>query len=141
MPDPKYKAFAALDPFFDIVQQGLAGQVEGDHYFDMIAEDAVFEYRYVFPGWPRQVNGRAALMALYAGYGDNISLHSADALIVHRCQDARIAILEYEVHGKIIRTGASYDNCFISVVTIEDRKIVRWRDYMDSLSAMTALTQ
>ena len=49
-------------------------------------------------------------------------------------------IIEYEVHGKIIRTGASYDNRFISVVTIERRKIVRWRDYMDSLTAMTALS-
>jgi uncharacterized protein len=141
MPDPKYKAFAALDPFFDIVQQGLAGQVDGSHYFDTIAESATFEYQYVFPGWPRKVNGRAALMALYAGYGDNIILHSADTLIVHRCQDAPVVILEYEVHGKIIRTGTSYDNCFISVVTIEERKIVRWRDYMDSLTAMTALTQ
>jgi len=36
-------------------------------------------------------------------------------------------IIEYEVHGKIIATGASYDNRFISVVTIEDRKIVHWR--------------
>jgi len=26
MTDPKYKAFTALDPFFDIVQQGLAGR-------------------------------------------------------------------------------------------------------------------
>ena len=25
--DPKYAAFTALDPFFDIVQQGLAGLV------------------------------------------------------------------------------------------------------------------
>jgi uncharacterized protein len=50
-------------------------------------------------------------------------------------------ILEYDVHGKIVRTGASYDNRFISVVTIGDRKIVHWRDYMDSLTAMTALSQ
>ena len=44
MTDPRYKAFAALDPFFDIVQLGLAGQVDGNHYFDAIAENAVFEY-------------------------------------------------------------------------------------------------
>jgi len=141
MTDPRYKAFAALDPFFDIVQLGLAGQVDGNHYFDAIAENAVFEYRYVFPGWPRVINGRAALMALYSGYGANIILHGADALIVHRCLDARVVILEYEVHGRIIKTGAPYDNRFISVVTIEDRKIARWRDYMDSLAAMTAQTQ
>ena len=78
-------------------------------------------------------------MALYAGYGDNIVLHGADALVVHRSQDPRIVIIEYEVHGTVVATGTPYDNRFVSVVTIEDRKIVRWRDYMDSLVAMTAL--
>jgi uncharacterized protein len=141
MTDPMYKAFTALDPFFDIVRQGLAGLVDGAHYFDTIADDAVFEYRYIFPGYPRKVSGREALMALYSGYGDNILLHGADALVVHRSQDPRVVILEYEVHGKVIGTGAAYDNRFISVVTIEDRKIVHWRDYMDSLAAMTALSQ
>ena len=141
MTNPKYAAFTALDPFFQIARQGLAGLVDGDHYFDTIAADAVFEFRYDFPGWPRTVSGREALMNLYAGYGNNIVLHGADALVVHRSQDARVVILEYEMHGRIIRTGASYDNRFISVVTIEDRKIVQWRDYMDSLTAMTALGQ
>jgi ketosteroid isomerase-like protein len=138
--DPKYATFTALDPFFNIVQQGLAGLVDGDHYFDTIADDAEFEFRYIFPGWPQTLRGRGALMALYAGYGDNIVLHGADALITHRSQDPGVVIIEYEVHGNIVRTGASYDNRFISVVTIEDRKIVHWRDYMDSLAAMTALS-
>jgi uncharacterized protein len=141
MTDPKYQAFTALDPFFDIVLQGLAGQVDGDHYFNTIADNAVFEYRYIFPGYPQKVNSREAVMELYAGYGNNILLHGADALVVHRSQDPRVVILEYDVHGRIVRTGASYDNRFISVVTIEDRKIVHWRDYMDSLAAMTALRQ
>jgi uncharacterized protein len=141
MTDLKYEVFAALDPFFDIVQQGLAGRVDGDHYFETVADNAVFEFRYIFPGWPQKVNGREALMALYAGYGNNIVLHGADGLVVHRSEDARVVILEYEVHGRIIRTGASYDNRFISVVTIEDRKIVQWRDYMDSLTAMNGLGQ
>jgi ketosteroid isomerase-like protein len=138
--DAKYAAFTALDPFFDITQQGLKGLVDGDHYFDTISEDAVFEFRYIFPGWPQTLNGRDALMVLYAGYGNNIALQGADALVIHRSQDPRVVILEYEVHGKIVRTGAPYNNRFISVVTIERRKIVRWRDYMDSLTAMTALS-
>jgi len=48
--------------------------------------------------------------------------------------------LEYEVHGKILKTGAAYDNRFFSIAFIENRKIVRWCDYMDSLAAWTALT-
>jgi hypothetical protein len=30
----RYADFAALDPFFDVIQKGLAGLVDGDHYFD-----------------------------------------------------------------------------------------------------------
>lgn len=141
MSDPRYAVFKALDPFFAVVQRGLAGLVDGEHYFETIADDAVFEFRFVFPGWPQIIKGRDELMALYAGYGNNIILHGGDALVVHRSQDPRVVILEYEVHGKLVATGAAYDNRFISVVTIESRKIVRWRDYMDSLTAMTALTR
>ena len=66
---------------------------------------ALVEFRYHFPGWPQKLGGRGDLMALYAGYGDNIMLHDANELIVHRCQDPRIVILEYEVHGKAVATG------------------------------------
>src|ERR1700729_798652 len=97
MSDPRYAAFAALDPFFRIVREGLAGLIGGDHYFAPQPDDAVFEFRYIFPGWPQRVDSREALMALYAGYGDNILLHGADALVVHQSQDARVVILEYEV--------------------------------------------
>ena len=45
------------------------------------------------------------------------------------------------VHGKVLATGATYDNRLVSIATIENRKIVRWRDYMDSLAAWTALNK
>jgi ketosteroid isomerase-like protein len=108
-------------------------------YFDTIAEDAFFEFRYHFPGWPVTIRGRANLMASFSGYGKTIKLHSGDALVVHRSQDSRVVILEYEVHGKILSGGSLYDNRLISVITIENRKIVHWRDYMDSLAAWRAL--
>jgi uncharacterized protein len=139
MPETGYEAFEALDPFFEVVMDGLRGLVDGKHYFDTFAEDATFESRYRFPGWPVMIQGRANLMAALLGYGKTIKLHSGDALVVHGSQDRRVVILEYEVHGRILASGASYDNRFISVVTIENRKIVHWRDYMDSLAAWTAL--
>ena len=139
MTKSQYKVFEALDPFFDIVMQGLRGLVDGDHYFDTFAEDAVFESRYHFPGWPPTIRGRANLMASLSGYGKTIKLHSGDGLVVHRSQDSHVVILEYEVHGRILSSGAAYDNRLISVVTIENRKITHWRDYMDSLAAWTAL--
>jgi ketosteroid isomerase-like protein len=139
LPKADYAVFEALNPFFEIIQKGLSGLVDGEHYFDTIADDAFFEFRYHFPGWPLTIRGRANLIASFSGYGKTIKLHSGDALVVHRSQDSRVVILEYEVHGKILSTGMSYDNRFISVVTIEKRKIVHWRDYMDSLAAWTLL--
>jgi ketosteroid isomerase-like protein len=135
----RYADFEALNPFFEIVLAALSGLVDGEHYFETFADDAIFESRYHFPGWPATIRGRANLMASLSGYGKTIKLHSGDALVVHRTQNSRVVILEYEVHGKILSSGAPYDNRLISIVTIENRKIVHWRDYMDSLAAWTSL--
>ena len=135
----QYEVFEALNPFFGVVMDGLRELVDGKHYFDTFAEDALFEFRYHFPGWPQTIRGRTDLIASYSGYGKTIKLHSGDALVVRRSQDSRVAILEYEVHGRILSNGTPYDNRLISVITIENRKIVHWRDYMDSLAAWSAL--
>ena len=97
-------------------------------------------FRYRMPGWPELIRGRADLMSLYSGYGNSILLERGDALAVHPSVDGQVVTLEYEVHGRILKTGVSYDNRFVSIAFIENRKIVRWRDYMDSLAAWTALT-
>jgi uncharacterized protein len=133
-----YSAFHALDPFFSIVMKGLSKYTGGGHYFDTLADDVLFEFRYRMAGWPEVMRGRVNLMSLYSDYGDSIRLERGDALAVHHSGDSHVVTLEYEVHGKI--TGTSYDNRFVSIAFIENRKIVRWRDYMDSLAAWTALT-
>jgi ketosteroid isomerase-like protein len=141
MPRSDYTAFRALDPFFAVVMEGLARFVDGEHYFDALAHDVLFEFLYEFPGWPRTMRGRDNLISLYSEYGNNIRLDRGDALIVHPCETGRVVTLEYEVHGKVVATGTPYDNRFASIATIENRKIVRWRDYMDSLAAWTALNR
>ena len=139
MPAIRYTGFEALDPYFVLVQEGLRNFVDGDHYFDLFAEDAVFESRYHFPGWPQVIQGRVGLIGALSGYGKSIRVHAADGLIVHPSRDGRTVVIEYDVHGTILKTGEAYENRLISVVTIKNRKIVYWRDYMDSLAAWTAL--
>ena len=72
MSKAEYEVFEALNPFFEVVMEGLRGLVDGDDYFDTIAEDAFFEFRYHFPGWPLTIRGRANLMASFSGYGKTI---------------------------------------------------------------------
>jgi uncharacterized protein len=141
MPKGDYAAFHALDPFFAVVMEGLSKFVDGEHYFDALADDVLFEFLYNFLGWPQVTRGRADVMSLYSGYGNNIQLERGDSLVVHSSENGRVVTLEYAVHGRVLATGMPYDNRFVSIVTIENRKIVRWRDYMDSLAAWTALSK
>ena len=85
MNSSKYDKFKALDPFFNIVMKGLEGLVDGDHFWDAVADEAVFEFLYRFPGWPERLESRAAYMTAMEGYG--MDLHSADGLAVHLTRD------------------------------------------------------
>jgi len=41
--------FKALDPFFRIIEKGLEGIADGGHFFDLLAEDVIFDYIITFP--------------------------------------------------------------------------------------------
>jgi uncharacterized protein len=140
MPSLKYAAYDAAWPYFELVRRALGDLVDGEHFFDIVAEDVGYEVLYDFPRWPRIVQGRADLMARFKSYGDNIELQSADKLITHKADNGRVVVIEYEVHGTILATGVRYDNRFCSIMKVENRRIAHWRDYMDSLAAWNALT-
>jgi ketosteroid isomerase-like protein len=140
MQSHKYATYVNAAPYFNLVRRALGDFVDGEHFFDILEEDIVYEVRYEIAGWPRVIRGRADLMTQFSGYCENVKLQTADQLISHKADGAHTVIVEYEVHGTILATGARYDNRFCSIIGIERRKIVRWRDYMDSLAARNALT-
>jgi len=84
MPNPKYAAYQASKPYFELVRGALGDLVDGEHFFDIVTGDVVYEVLYDFPGWPRIIRGRADLMAKFRAYGDHIKLQSADRLITHK---------------------------------------------------------
>jgi ketosteroid isomerase-like protein len=61
-------------------------------------------------------------------------------LITHKANNGRVVVIEYEVHATVLATGVNYHNRFCSIIKLANRKIVHWRDYMDSLAAWNALT-
>ena len=131
--------FEALDPFFQIIGEGLEGLVEGEHFFDLLAKDVIFEFVVTVPGYPRRVEGRQAVAELFRPYGDMIVLESADGLAVHRDSKTKVVVLEYAVHGKAVQTGRAYDNHFVSVITVKGRKVRYWRDYLDPVAVFQAI--
>ncbi|MFE9004369.1 nuclear transport factor 2 family protein [Streptomyces sp. NPDC007875] len=41
--------------------------------------------------------------------------------------------------GQAVSTGCAYDNHFVSVITIKDRKITHWRDCLDPAAVFDAI--
>jgi ketosteroid isomerase-like protein len=133
----KYAELKNLDPFFDAITMGLKGLVDGEHLFDFIDDNITYEFRYRYPGLPEKLIGKDDMLKVYAGVCDVEVLHSSSGLVVHRTTDPRVVILEFDVQGKSLRSGKPYENRTAIVLTIDNRKIVYWRDYLDSLAAWT----
>src|ERR1700691_6544954 len=135
----KLDDFRALDPFFRIIEEGVAGLVDGEHFFDLLAEDVVFEYVITVPGYPRRVEGRQAVAGLYRPYSAVFCLDRCYDLAVHHDQATGVVVLEYASQGRVIATGTAYSNRYISVLSIVDRKIAHWRDYLDPVAVFDAI--
>jgi ketosteroid isomerase-like protein len=130
--------FGANGPFFHIIREGLKGLADGEDYFDLLADHVVFEYVISVPGYPKRVEGRQEIIDLYSDYDSFLAVRSADNLRVYRDPVASVVVLEYEVHGESVQTGNPYDNRFVSIITIGEGKVTRWRDYLDPVAVFEA---
>ena len=131
--------FRALEPFFRVIERGLAEFVDGEHFFDVLAHDVVFDFIITVPDYPRRIVGRDNLVELYRGYGSVFFLDRCYDLRVHHSPSTSTVVLEYSSEGRVVATGYPYGNRYISVVTIKDRKVTQWRDYLDPLRVFAAL--
>ena len=130
--------FGANGPFFRIIHEGLREFADGEDYFDLLADDVVIEYVISVPGYPRRVEGRQAVIDLYGDYDSYMNVRSADNLRGYRDPAQSVVVLEYEVHGEAVQTGRPYHNRFVSIITINDRKVTWWRDYLDPIAVFDA---
>ena len=132
--------YSAMTPYFDVITTGLAGLVDGANFFDIHAEDVLVEYVITVPDYPRKIVGRDALAELYRGYGDSIVQTGASDVFAYHDREKSVTVLEYTIHGTTVHNGKPYLNRFISVITVKDRKITHWRDYLDPLLVIEAFS-
>jgi hypothetical protein len=46
MPKRKYAEYKAADPYFSLIRQALGDLVDGEHFFDIVTDDTVYEVLY-----------------------------------------------------------------------------------------------
>jgi ketosteroid isomerase-like protein len=137
-----YCAYKALDPLFEMVGDVIGASVDGEHFFDRFAENAVWDNLFPVPGTKPVFRGRRELMDAFRGYGDVFQIKSMSDLQVHRSEEddgTEVFVMEYKGHGHAVQTDKPYHNSYVSIVHIRNRKIFLWRDYADQMVAIEAV--
>ena len=124
----------------DILIGALGDRVDpaAKSFVEMMSDDFVMEFPYARPGMPTRVEGRAAVLAHLVKVGGDVSVDFASNLVVHETADPEVVILEFEGHGRSVRTGEAYEQRYISVIRARGGKIVHFKDYWNPIQGLKA---
>ena len=127
-----------FDSFSDLLRAALGDRLDpADSLLGLFADDVIFEFPYAPDGLPRRLNGTAALAAHLERLGPLLSFGPMELGNVHAA--GATVIFEFSCAGEGVDTGAPYNQVYISVVTVRDGRIARYRDYWNPLVVLTAL--
>ena len=110
-----------------------------DGFAAMMAEDGVMEFPFAPPGLPARLEGRDAVAAHLADLPALLSIERLREPEVHLARDGATAVLEFGCRGRAVATGRPYDQRYVSVITVRDGRIARYRDYWNPLVVLDAL--
>ena len=126
-----------------IVEQVLrAGrEADVDAFVRLMADDGYIEWPYRPPGVPARVRGRAEIRRhLVAAAEGLIRFAEYRDVVMHETADPEVIIVEYEAYGTVVRTRAPFRQTVIAVFRVRDGQVVSYRDYLDPLPLIAAMT-
>ncbi|MEU6485787.1 nuclear transport factor 2 family protein [Streptomyces sp. NPDC046887] len=110
----------------------LAGNIDG--WVGLWDEHGVMEFPFAPEGWPRRLEGRAAVAGYMRGYPDHIDLRAIPYLEITPAADPRTIVAEMRATGRLVATGEPYEMSYIALVTVVDGLITHYRDYWNPLA-------
>jgi len=123
-----------------VMKDALGERVDpaATNFVDMMAEDFVMEFPYARPGMQTRIEGRAAVLAYLMTVGQGVSVDSVSNVAVHDTTDPDVVIVEFDGHGRAIKTGEPYEQRYISVIRTRDGRIVHYKDYWNPIQGLKA---
>lgn len=103
------------------------------------AADGTMEFPFAPDGYPRRLEGRAAVTDYLRDYTDHVDMRAITGRTVHRTADPEVVVIEFEVDGIAVRTRRPYRMRYICVITVRGGEIAGYRDYWSPLAAAEAL--
>lgn len=120
----------------EVVEQVLrAGrEMDTDTFVGLFAADGYVEWPYRPAGVPGRVEGREQLREFLTAQAKGlVRFDEYLNTVIHETTDPEVVIVEYDVHGTVIPTGAPLRQRIIAVIRIRDGLIVSYRDYLNPL--------
>lgn len=129
-----------VQDFATMLREALGDRLRPDAvgFVDMLADDAVMDFPFAPPGLPARLEGRAAVADHLKRLAALIAFDRIGPASV-RATAPDVAVLEFTGLGRGLKTGAPYEQRYISVIETRDGRIARYSDYWDPLAVLRAM--
>jgi ketosteroid isomerase-like protein len=127
-----------------ILQSYMAfyAQQRWDEWIDLWADDGALEFPFAPAGRKSRYAGKADILAYMKAtavrMGGRIKSEGFEYFRVHPMADPAAVCLEMAIKGRVIESGAPYDQKYISIIETKGGKIARYREYWNPLVSMDA---
>ncbi|MEJ8649558.1 nuclear transport factor 2 family protein [Streptomyces sp. MS1.AVA.3] len=111
-----------------------------DGWVALCDEHVVFEFPFAPDGYPKRLEGRAAVAAYMQDYPDHLDVHAFPHLEIHRTDAPDTVVVEMRAVGRIVATGAPYEMPYIAVVTVVNGRFTHYRDYWNPLMVPASMS-
>ncbi|BBH66906.1 hypothetical protein ACTI_35910 [Actinoplanes sp. OR16] len=109
---------------------------------DMLTDDVVVETPFAPPGRPSRTSGREQVLAWTEAGRASFPVRFDDcrSVVVHETADPSVIVVEYELLGTHLTTGATASAPFIGVLTTREGRLSHWKEYQHTLAIAQALS-
>lgn len=111
-----------------------------EHWLELWDDNGVQEMPYSPEGFPKKLEGKAAHQQ-YSSLPENYHSMQFVDRIVHETSNPAVFIIEYNGIVTIKATGKLYNNVYCGVFTVQNNKLVRFKEYFDPVILQAALVK
>ncbi|QOS78711.1 nuclear transport factor 2 family protein [Paenibacillus sp. JNUCC31] len=106
---------------------------ELDRWVELYATEAVFEFPYSPPGFPKKLEGKAAIANHVQDLLRMIEIQQFSEPVILADHAKQQFVAEFTCVGRSLVTGKTYNQTYISVVSHQYGKITHYKDYWNPM--------
>ena len=132
----------SVESFPAMLRRVLGDRLKNDAetFPDMFAADGVLEYPFAPPGLDTPVAGRDAIVANFERIRKLLRIDGVTNVAEIATSDPDMVVLEFCGFGEGVNTKEAYDQRYVSVISLREGRIARYKDYWNPIALLQAVT-